>query len=1059
MKRKFLFLQLILICFPAHLAFAQEELNIFSASASSSLSASPASKAIDKNLITYWQGARKRFWWLRLDLGKSLSLTKISIFWHKDQGATNYRLEGSSDGRRWRSLAANLSSSGGTGNPHLKEHSLSGAYRFLRIYIHKAQKSSPIIYEVKTFGQISPDTTAPTGSIQINQGALHTNSTSVTLSLFAQDNPGGLGLSQMQFSNDGTAWSTPELYATVKSWTLSAADGNKTVYVKYSDKAGNWSTAYADTIILDTIAPNAPTIAPLISPANQNAQVIKGEKGVDVESITVDCPTAVVGNIDYPSPTSWLCQLTNLTSGDNLISVTARDAAGNKSQAILATIFLDIIPPQGAININNDTEYTSSVSVTLSLSAQDNEGGSGLSQMQFSSDNALWSVPENYAPEKEWTLASGDGTKTVYVQFSDGAGNWSNTEVKDFIILDTTAPFQPVVKDDGEGTSLSGQLHANWLSSDSLSPIVEYQYKITQDSPAGQTIVDWTSAGLSSEITYTGLSLTPGKIYYFAVKAKNAAGLWSEIGYSDGIKVIPPDVTAPTGEIKINADQPYTNLTSVILNLSAHDNPEGSGVFQMQFSNDSLIWSAVEAYQQTKDWLLPSGDGQKRVYVQFLDNAGNWSAVYSDAIGLDTIAPEGSISINNAEASTESLDVVLNLSAADTGSGMGQGAQMQFSHDGADWSVAEDYATSKSWRLSDGFGTKTVYVRFKDAMGNWTQVLSDTIELVNAPKERIHIYLNGQRIAMEENGKKYFFHNDHLGSSSVVTDEAGQLVKYLEYQPFGETKLEEGPLSLNQKFTGKELDDSTGLYDYGARLYEPKLGRFISPDTIEPELSNPQSLNRYSYTLNNPLRYIDPTGEEPLTAAAIWATIDTASDIGTTAYDVYQFLRDPSKENLASVGIDLGAVAFPFVSATMLKGGIMSLSQLNRASKAAKTVDKAGNIIKAERQLERAKDAKTFSRFMTKAETEAVKKTKFLRGGEEGKTFFTTNKYQTVKSAKSKLALRDSPEVRLDFKIKNQPNVKGYGIVKPKYGEPGGGIQFKTKDKVQVEIIRKRKLR
>ncbi len=62
------------------------------------------------------------------------------------------------------------------------------------------------------------------------------------------------------------------------------------------------------------------------------------------------------------------------------------------------------------------------------------------------------------------------------------------------------------------------------------------------------------------------------------------------------------------------------------------------------------------------------------------------------------------------------------------------------------------------------------------------------------------------------------------------------------------------------KYTGKERDDSTDLYFYEARYYDAALGRFISADTIVPDPTDPQALNRYTYVLNNPLRYIDPTG-------------------------------------------------------------------------------------------------------------------------------------------------------------------------------------------------------
>jgi RHS repeat-associated protein len=66
-------------------------------------------------------------------------------------------------------------------------------------------------------------------------------------------------------------------------------------------------------------------------------------------------------------------------------------------------------------------------------------------------------------------------------------------------------------------------------------------------------------------------------------------------------------------------------------------------------------------------------------------------------------------------------------------------------------------------------------------------------------------------------------------------------------------------MGTDKRFTGQRLDD-TGLYYYGARYYDPTIGRFISPDSIIQNPANPQTFNRYTYALNNPLRYIDPSG-------------------------------------------------------------------------------------------------------------------------------------------------------------------------------------------------------
>lgn len=79
------------------------------------------------------------------------------------------------------------------------------------------------------------------------------------------------------------------------------------------------------------------------------------------------------------------------------------------------------------------------------------------------------------------------------------------------------------------------------------------------------------------------------------------------------------------------------------------------------------------------------------------------------------------------------------------------------------------------------------------------------------------------------------------------------------YYPYGDCWQSQGTTPTDKKFTGQRLD-STGLYYYGARYYDPTIGRFISADTFVPDFVNPQSLNRYSYCLNNPLKYIDPTG-------------------------------------------------------------------------------------------------------------------------------------------------------------------------------------------------------
>ena len=108
-----------------------------------------------------------------------------------------------------------------------------------------------------------------------------------------------------------------------------------------------------------------------------------------------------------------------------------------------------------------------------------------------------------------------------------------------------------------------------------------------------------------------------------------------------------------------------------------------------------------------------------------------------------------------------------------------------------------------------------------------------------------------------------YYHGDHLGSTTVVTDEVGALVERSVYRPFGEAvpAVTGGATDAPEfGFTSQRYVDSIGIYDYGARWYHPVMARFIQPDALVPDPADPQSFNRYSYVRNSPLTRVDPTG-------------------------------------------------------------------------------------------------------------------------------------------------------------------------------------------------------
>ena len=126
-------------------------------------------------------------------------------------------------------------------------------------------------------------------------------------------------------------------------------------------------------------------------------------------------------------------------------------------------------------------------------------------------------------------------------------------------------------------------------------------------------------------------------------------------------------------------------------------------------------------------------------------------------------------------------------------------------------------------------------------------------------------------VATGMNGTLVFHHEDHLTGGNVDTDSTGAIISLIDYYPFGDTRLEEnsGDYENDYKFTGKEKDEDTGLYYYESRYYDSAIGRFTAVDPWGGELTDPQTLNKYAYVRNNPLKYVDPSGEVLVTSAAL----------------------------------------------------------------------------------------------------------------------------------------------------------------------------------------------
>jgi RHS repeat-associated protein len=175
-------------------------------------------------------------------------------------------------------------------------------------------------------------------------------------------------------------------------------------------------------------------------------------------------------------------------------------------------------------------------------------------------------------------------------------------------------------------------------------------------------------------------------------------------------------------------------------------------------------------------------------------------------------------------------------------------------------------------------GCRTCYdgdgLRVEKSSGTlyWRSYSGQVVEETNTSgnMQRDYIFFAGRRIAWRNSsGNVYYYFADALGSTRTVTNATGSTCFDADYYPYGQENDFNTSCSPTYKFTGYEYDSETGNYYAYARYYDPRIGRFMTTDPLGGDASNPQSLNRYSYVLNNPESLVDglgmmPTGNPPL---------------------------------------------------------------------------------------------------------------------------------------------------------------------------------------------------
>ena len=155
-------------------------------------------------------------------------------------------------------------------------------------------------------------------------------------------------------------------------------------------------------------------------------------------------------------------------------------------------------------------------------------------------------------------------------------------------------------------------------------------------------------------------------------------------------------------------------------------------------------------------------------------------------------------------------------------------------------------------------GAKDFTAKYALQTGN-IKVRYDSLGVTYRGKDNAGVGFYTAANSTDKENLQYFYHSDYLGSSSLITDIDGNVAQHIEYIPFGEVFVEERNNSWKTpyKFNGKELDEETGLYYYGARYMDPRTSVWLS---VDPLTEKYPGVGSYIYCNNNPINLVDPDG-------------------------------------------------------------------------------------------------------------------------------------------------------------------------------------------------------